>query len=71
MAALFSIYAIYSIAAKTASEERAGGLLTNAEGGVVSEFLGPTERAPLKYGRGRENQPRTAIVFVSPARLER
>jgi hypothetical protein len=34
--------------AKQESEERAGGSLTNLEGGVVSEFLVPAEYSPLK-----------------------
>ena len=36
------------IAAKKASEEQAGGSLTNAVGGVVSEFLTATEYSPLR-----------------------
>jgi hypothetical protein len=36
------------LAAKKASEEKAGGSLTNPEGGVVSEFLVPTAYSPLK-----------------------
>jgi hypothetical protein len=36
------------IAAKKASEEKAGGSLTNPEGGVVSEFYAPTAYSPLK-----------------------
>lgn len=36
------------IAAKKASEEQAGGSLTNAENGVVSEFFIPTEYSPLR-----------------------
>lgn len=36
------------IAAKKASEEQAGGALTNAEGGVVSQFLKATEYSPLR-----------------------
>jgi hypothetical protein len=36
------------LAAKKASEEKAGGSLTNAERGVVSEFLEATEYSPLK-----------------------
>lgn len=36
------------IAAKKASEEQAGGSLTNAENGVVSEFLTATEYSPLR-----------------------
>lgn len=36
------------IAARTASEKRAGGSLTEAEGGVVSEFLVPTDYSPLR-----------------------
>lgn len=36
------------IAAKDASEKRAGGSLTNAEKGVVSEFLVATEYSPLR-----------------------
>jgi hypothetical protein len=36
------------IAAKKASEKMAGGSLTNAENGVVSEFLTATEYSPLK-----------------------
>jgi len=36
------------IAARTASEQRAGGSLTEATGGVVSEFLVPTDYSPLR-----------------------
>ena len=36
------------LAAKKASEEKAGGSLTNPEKGVVSEFLAPTEYSPLR-----------------------
>lgn len=36
------------LAAKKASEEQAGGSLTNPEGGVVSEFLVPTDYSPLQ-----------------------
>jgi hypothetical protein len=36
------------LAAKKASEETAGGSLTNTEKGVVSEFLVPAEYSPLK-----------------------
>lgn len=36
------------LAAKKASEERAGGSLTNPEKGVVSEFLEATEYSPLR-----------------------
>jgi hypothetical protein len=36
------------LAVKKASEEKAGGSLTNAERGVVSEFLEATEYSPLK-----------------------
>ncbi|MBX9578805.1 MAG: NIPSNAP family protein [Gemmataceae bacterium] len=36
------------VKARTASEEKAGGSLTAAEGGVVSEFLVPTDYSPLK-----------------------
>jgi hypothetical protein len=36
------------LAAKKASEQAAGGSLTNPEKGVVSEFLVPTEYSPLK-----------------------
>lgn len=36
------------IAAKKASEDQAGGSLTNADNGVVSAFLVPTEYSPLK-----------------------
>ena len=36
------------IAAKQASEEKAGGSLTEKENGVVSEFLEATEYSPLK-----------------------
>jgi hypothetical protein len=36
------------IAAKKASEEKAGGSLTEEKGGVVSEFLKPTDYSPLK-----------------------
>lgn len=36
------------IAAKKASEEKAGGSLTNADKGVVSEFLEATEYSPLR-----------------------
>lgn len=35
-------------AARKASEEKAGGSLTEAKGGVVSEFLKPTDYSPLK-----------------------
>ena len=34
--------------AKQASEIRAGGSLTSAEGGVVSEFFIPTDYSPLR-----------------------
>jgi hypothetical protein len=36
------------VAARKASEEKAGGSLTEPKGGVVSEFLKPTEYSPLK-----------------------
>lgn len=36
------------LAAKAESEERAGGSLTNAEKGVVSEFLEATDYSPLR-----------------------
>ena len=36
------------VAAKKASEEKAGGSLTEPKGGVVSEFLKPTVYSPLK-----------------------
>jgi len=36
------------LAAKKASEEKAGGSLTVKENGVVSEFLVPTDYSPLK-----------------------
>lgn len=36
------------IAARKASEEKAGGSLTVAEGGVKSEYLKPTDYSPLK-----------------------
>jgi len=36
------------VAARKASEEKAGGSLTEAKGGVVSEFLKPTDYSPLK-----------------------
>jgi hypothetical protein len=36
------------LAAKQASEDRAGGSLTSVEGGVVSEFFIPTEYSPLR-----------------------
>lgn len=36
------------LAAKKASEEQAGGSLTNAQNGVLSLFLKPTEYSPLK-----------------------
>lgn len=36
------------IAARKASEEKAGGSLTEAKGGIVSEFLKPTDYSPLK-----------------------
>src|SRR5262245_15345156 len=36
------------IAAKKASEEKGGGSLTEEKGGVVSEFLKPTDYSPLK-----------------------
>ena len=35
-------------AARKASEEKAGGSLTEAKGGVVSEFLKATDYSPLK-----------------------
>ncbi len=35
-------------AAREASEKKAGGSLTEAKGGVASEFLVPTEYSPLK-----------------------
>jgi hypothetical protein len=34
--------------AKQASEDRAGGSLTSAEGGVLSEFFIPTDYSPLR-----------------------
>src|SRR5947208_502391 len=36
------------VAARKASEDKAGGSLTEAKGGVVSEFLKPTDYSPLK-----------------------
>ncbi|MCS6864767.1 MAG: NIPSNAP family protein [Gemmataceae bacterium] len=36
------------LAARQASEEKAGGSLTEPQGGVVSEFLKPTDYSPLK-----------------------
>jgi hypothetical protein len=36
------------VAARKASEEKAGGSLTEAKGGVVSEFLKPMDYSPLK-----------------------
>ena len=36
------------LAARTASEEKAGGSLTEKKGGVVSEFLVPTDYSPLR-----------------------
>lgn len=36
------------VKARTASEEKAGGPLTEPKGGVVSEFLTPTDYSPLK-----------------------
>ena len=36
------------VKARTASEEKAGGSLTEKEKGVVSEFLKPTDYSPLK-----------------------
>lgn len=36
------------LAARKASEEKAGGSLTEAKGGVVSEYLVPTDYSPLK-----------------------
>jgi hypothetical protein len=36
------------IAAKDASEKKGGGSLTEPKGGVVSEFLKPTDYSPLK-----------------------
>lgn len=36
------------LVAKKASEERAGGSLTNPEGGVVSEFFAATDYSPLQ-----------------------
>jgi L-rhamnose mutarotase len=36
------------LAARKASEEKGGGSLTEAKGGVLSEFLKPTEYSPLK-----------------------
>lgn len=36
------------VAARKASEEKAGGSLTEPKGGVVSEFLKPTDYSPLK-----------------------
>jgi hypothetical protein len=36
------------VAARKASEEKGGGSLTEAKGGVVSEFLKPTDYSPLK-----------------------
>ena len=36
------------LAARAASEKKGGGSLTEAKGGVVSEFLKPTDYSPLK-----------------------
>jgi hypothetical protein len=36
------------VKARTASEEKAGGSLTEPKGGVVSEFLKPTDYSPLR-----------------------
>ncbi len=36
------------VAARKASEEKGGGSLTEAKGGVISEFLKPTDYSPLK-----------------------
>ena len=36
------------VKARTASEEKAGGWLTEQKGGVVSEYLKPTDYSPLK-----------------------
>lgn len=36
------------LAARKASEDKAGGSLTEAKGGVVSEYLVPTDYSPLK-----------------------
>ena len=36
------------VAARKASEEKAGGSLTEPKGGDVSEFLKPTDYSPLK-----------------------
>ena len=36
------------VSARKASEEKAGGSLTEPKGGVVSEFLKPTDYSPLK-----------------------
>ncbi len=36
------------LAARKASEEKGGGSLTEAKGGVVSEYLKPTDYSPLK-----------------------
>jgi hypothetical protein len=36
------------VKARTESEQKAGGSLTEAKGGVVSEFLKPTDYSPLK-----------------------
>ena len=36
------------LAARKASEEKGGGSLTEAKGGVVNEFLKPTDYSPLK-----------------------
>jgi hypothetical protein len=36
------------LAARKASEEKGGGSLTEPKGGVVSEFLVPTDYSPLK-----------------------
>src|SRR5438552_217795 len=36
------------VKARTDSEQKAGGSLTEAKGGVVSEFLKPTDYSPLK-----------------------
>ena len=35
-------------AAREASEKKAGGLLTEAQGGVISEYLVPTDYSPWK-----------------------
>lgn len=52
------------LAARKASEEQAGGSLTNAGKGVVSEFLVATEYSPLKQPERVESSMRGLKVLI-------